>query len=261
LQDSCSTDNSIEIAKRFEGPSDRVHVESDTSQANGLNRAIALMGGEIIGFLNSDDCLAEGAAESVLAAFDADPDLDLVYGEVEWIGAEGRSEGVHRGQISSLGEILDIYRVWWNGRQWVQPEVFWRRSLWDRVGPLNENYDLAFDYEYWVRCFEKGIKVRRLSRVLAQFRRHAGQKSVNAAKAAAEIREIVAHRLASTHAVASRDNSVLRKRLAYDSYRSDPEGMKFWRVLAANPGWLELPEVRARLVQSKKWRAFAGSSR
>ena len=129
LQDSCSTDHSIETARRFQGPSDRIRVEPDTSQTNGLNRAINAMGGEIIGFLNSDDCLADGAAEAVVAAFASDPDLDLVYGEVEWIDADGRSQGIHKGEISSFAEVLDIYRVWWNKKQWVQPVVFWRRSL------------------------------------------------------------------------------------------------------------------------------------
>jgi glycosyltransferase involved in cell wall biosynthesis len=261
LQDSCSTDGSIEIAKRFQGHSDHIHMEPDTSQTNGLNRAINSMGGEIIGFLNSDDCLADGAAKAVLDAFAADPDLDLVYGEIEWIDADGCSQGFHQGEISSLADVLDIYRVWWNKKQWVQPEVFWRRSLWDRVGPLNENYDLAFDYEYWVRCFEKGIKVRKLQQVLAKFRRHAAQKSTDSAKAATEIRAIVSQRLAVSDSIGLRESSVLRNRLAYDLYQSAPAKKEFWRALACNPGWLALPEVRIRLGQSKKWRTLVGKPR
>jgi glycosyltransferase involved in cell wall biosynthesis len=259
LQDSCSTDNSIEIAKRFQGPSDYICVESDASQTNGLNRAINSMGGEIIGFLNSDDCLAAGAAEAVLAAFNSDPDLDVVYGQVEWIDGAGRSLGFHQGEISSLADVLDIYRVWWNKKQWVQPEVFWRRSLWDRVGPLNETYDLAFDYEYWVRCFEKRIKVRRVPQVLAQFRRHPGQKSTDSAKAAVEIRSVVAQRLAAPGLIGSHDVVAIRNRFSYDVYQSNSNTKEsFWRALARNPKWLALPEVRTRLGQSKKWGAFTG---
>lgn len=261
LQDSCSTDNSIEIANRLQGPHDRIRVERDTSQTNGLNRAINLMGGEIIGFLNSDDCLAEGAAQAVLDAFAGDADLDMVYGEVEWIGEDGRSQGFHKGEISSLADVLDIYRVWWNGKQWVQPEVFWRRSLWERVGALNESYDLAFDYEYWVRCFEQGVRVRKLPRVLAQFRRHAAQKSTDAARAAAEIRAIVAGKLESSVSIGFRHGLILRNRLGYDSYQSDPKGEKFWHALARNPGWLFATEVRTRLGRSGKWRALAGQAR
>ena len=131
----------------------------------------------------------------------------------------------------------------------------------NRVGPLNENYNLAFDYEYWVRCFAHGIKVRRLPRVLAQFRRHAGQKSTDSQKAAAEIRSVVNQRLASCDAIGPGRRLVLRNRLAYDAYRSAPGRDEFWRTLACNPEWLLLPEVRARLVSSRKWRTLTGSSR
>ena len=75
-----------------------------------------------------------GAAEAVLETFDKHPDVDLVYGEVEWIDSNGNVTGHHAGNICSLAEIIDIYNVWWAERQWVQPEVFWRRSLWERVG-------------------------------------------------------------------------------------------------------------------------------
>ncbi len=263
LQDSSSTDGSVEIAKRFAGALDHIQVESDRCQADGLNRAITQMGGDVIGFLNSDDCLADGAAEAVLAAFAADPELEMVYGEVEWIDRDGKSQGFHKGQISSLVEVLDIYGVWWNQKQWVQPEVFWRRSLWDRVGALNEAYDLAFDYEYWVRCFENGVKVKRIPMVLAQFRRHDAQKSTNSSKAASEIRAIVSNALISSERLTFRNKWRLENRLSYDLYQSTPSSRNqrpFWQVLARHPGWWGLSDVRDRFFKSKIFGAPAESS-
>jgi len=260
LQDSCSTDNSVEIATRFAGPGDHIEIESDKSQPDGLNRAISRMGGDIIGFINSDDCLADGAAEAVLKTFAENPDVDLVYGEVEWINASGASEGFHRGEISSVADVLDIYRVWWNKRHWVQPEVFWRRSLWDRVGPINDSYDLAFDYEYWTRCFIAGARTLRIPRPLAQFRRHDQQKSVAGLKAAAEIRSIVTRALNSGAPLNTEVRQALSNRLSYDLYRSGETGRQdaFWMALLTHPAWLGLPEVRDRLSRSGKSRLFRG---
>jgi len=261
FQDSCSSDDSVEIAKRFQGADDRIQVERDRGQTDGLNRAFASMGGEIIGFLNSDDCLTDGAAEAVLAAFAADPALDLVYGQVEWIDEQGRSQGFHRGDISSYAEVLDIYGVWWNGRQWVQPEVFWRRRLWSRVGGFDETFDLAFDYDYWVRCFQHGVKVKQLPRVLAQFRRHDAQKSTAAAKAASEIRRIVVAALDSQRPLPLWNRLRLRNRLSYDLYhcgQGEFAGMTFPRALAFHPNWLALPEVRSRLGNSRLAAALTG---
>lgn len=253
FQDSCSTDNSVEIATRFRGPLDNIRVERDKSQPNGLNRAFREMGGDIVGFLNSDDCLAEGAAEAVLKTFDAHPEVDIVYGEVEWIDENGISQGFHQGRISSFPEIVDVYHVWWKQRQWVQPEVFWRRSLWERVGPLSEEFDLAFDYEYWVRCFRANARVMRIPRVLAKFRRHAAQKSSASQKAAAEIKKIVGRALNSDDPLPLAHRWSLRNRLSYDLYRNDassPNGA-FWQALLTHPAWLALPEVRSRLKKSR----------
>ena len=253
FQDSCSTDESVAIARRYAGPDDRIVVERDSSQTNGLNRAIGRMGGEIIGFLNSDDCLTDGAAETVLATFRDHPEVDMVYGEVEWIDAEDRSQGFHSGEIANLADVLDIYRVWWRNKQWVQPEVFWRRSVWERVGALNEAYNLAFDYEYWVRCFQHGVKVKKIDRVLARFRKHAAQKSTQSAQAAAEIRKIVSDALASAPAIGNGNARRLRHRLEYDRYQCAEDGgarEPFWRALGSHPHWVMLPEVRSRLRQS-----------
>ncbi len=97
-------------------------------------------------------CLTPGAAAAVLEAFARHPEVDLVYGEVEWIDADGAQTGRHKGDISTLEELLDVYTVWFGSRQWVQPEVFFRRSLWEKAGPFNTGYDLAFDYAFWVQC-------------------------------------------------------------------------------------------------------------
>src|SRR4030095_11160950 len=86
---------------------------------------------------------------------------ELVYGEVEWIDAGGETTGFHAGNISSLDEVLDIYGVWWAQRQWVQPEVFFRRALKERVGAFDARYHLAFDFDFLVRCFRQGAHVSR----------------------------------------------------------------------------------------------------
>src|SRR6516165_8904139 len=121
LQDGCSQDDSVRVAEQFRSSDDVIRIARDTGQANGLNHAFAEMGGEIVGYLNSDDCLAEGAASAVCDAFIRHPDADIVFGGIDWIDEDGRLIGHHRGEILSLENILDIYSFWWNKKQWVQP--------------------------------------------------------------------------------------------------------------------------------------------
>jgi glycosyltransferase involved in cell wall biosynthesis len=256
FQDCCSTDDSVALARSFATDNDTIVSEPDSGQADALNRAFRGMGGTIVGFLNSDDCLVPGAAEYVLETFDREPDVDLVYGGIEVIDEAGSVIRVHHGDISNLSEVLSIYEVWWKQRQWVQPEVFWRRSLTDRVGGFNTGLDLVFDYEYWVRCFMSGVRVKKLPRVLSKFRLHANQKSSQSAQAAREIRSVVSGVLEQNPPIPESEARQLRRMLSYDCYWAGDRGAEsgirpaFGAMLLRNPLWLSLPLVRERLRMS-----------
>jgi len=255
LQDGGSKDGTVEIAQRYARPGDTVVSERDSGQTDALNRAFHKMGGSIIGFLNGDDLLASGAAERVVRYFEEHPEIDLIHGSVEWIDESGEITGRHRGRITSLAEVLNIYDVWWRERQWVQPEVFFRRSLFDRVGNFDTQWHLAFDYDFWVRCFLAGARVARVPEVIARFRLHGAQKSTAAERAADEIRAIVRQHLPKAP-IGWWRRSKLKAALDYDEYqlgRTTPAGTRrrsFSTMLLQHPHWLLATEVRRRIQSS-----------
>lgn len=252
IQDGASTDKTFDIIRRYESKLAGWASEKDGGQPEALNRAFTRCTGEIAGFLNADDVMLPGALAAVVQAFAEHPEVDIVYGEVEWIDSAGKVIGEHAGNISTLEEVLNIYDVWWGKRQWVQPEVFFRRSFKERVGPFDTHHDIAFDYEYWVRCFRAGAKVHRLPRKLVQFRFHENQKSTQAERASNEIRAIVSKELSENSNVSPNFRKRLEARISYDRYQlSDPaKRPSFVRALLKNPAWLWTPEVQLRLRQS-----------
>ena len=255
LQDGASTEGTAEIARQFARHGDTVVSERDRGQSDALNKAFARMGGEIIGFINGDDCLTPGAAAAVLDTFEKHPEIDLIYGEVEWIDIDGAPTGTHKGDISSLEEMLDIYTVWFGSRQWVQPEVFFRRSLWEKAGPFSLEYDLAFDYAFWVQCMMAGARVLRVPRPLAQFRLHEQQKSSNATKAASEMREIVRKALALHPPISGGARARIIAEINYDLYHLAPHPKpSFAKAVFRNPSWLRARAVRHRLLSSLRHR-------
>lgn len=250
IVDGASTDGTAEIVRGCESRLAWLISERDGGQADALNKGFARMSGEVLGFLNADDVLEPGALRVVAAAFEEDPALDLVYGRVTWMDVDGRSEGTHHGDISSLGEVLDLQRVWWAQRQWVQPEVFFRRRLWERVGGFDTRYHLAFDYDYWVRCFLAGMRVKRLPQTLVRFRLHAEQKSSASRQAADEIREIVGRALAQNPPIAPSLRRRIAAELSYDLYQLSDERTRpaFLHALVQHPEWLwRCRAVRERL--------------
>lgn len=259
LEDAQSSDESLELARALARPGDTIRCETDKGQADALNKAFAKMGGDIVGFINSDDGLLPGAARRVLEEFQKHPEIDIVVGGVQFIDAFGEPQKLHYGRIESLEEMLDLYSVWWKERQFVQPEVFWRRSLWDKVGPFDTRYNLAFDYDYWLRCFRAGARVQHIHQPLAEFRLHPNQKSTAATAAANELRDILQRALEQPSLpVDSLFRWRLQQRLQYDRYQSGqdnaPDGWRdpFWKKLLTHPGWLTVPEVQQRLLTSMR---------
>lgn len=250
--DGASRDGTKEIIEKYAGRLAWWESEPDRGQVDALNKGFTRATGEILGFLNADDVLMPGALREVCERFAEVPQADLVYGGIDWIDMEGQPLGSHFGRISNLEDILDIFRVWWGERQWVQPEVFYRRALKDRVGTFDERYHLAFDYDFWVRCFLKGASVTRVERPLVRFRRHAAQKSADFQGAVNEIMTSADEHLAAGAPIGDGKRRELRARISYARYQALPVEKRgsFAAALLRNPQWLWSPDVRRRLLIS-----------
>ena len=247
--DGGSTDGTADIIRRYEARLAWWVSEKDRGQVEAINKGFTCATGDVLGFLNGDDALVAGALQKVCATFANEPDVELVQGGIEWIDFTGQPIGTHLGDIRDLEDALDIFRVWWGGRQWVQPEVFYRRALKERVGSFDERYQLAFDYDFWVRCFRAGARVTRVPETFVRFRRHDGQKSVDATRANAEIRAILAENLAGKPAIDARTLRRLRAELAYDLYQSASVRPRFAGALLRHPSWLLSAAARRRMAE------------
>ena len=252
LQDGGSSDGTLDIARKAARACDTIRSATDNGQADAINTAFHEMGGDIIGFINGDDRLCAGTARRVLEFFESHPEIDLIYGKVKWIDDAGEITGQHAGFVRNLTEALDVYRVWWGKRQWVQPEVFFRRSLFEKVGEFDTGYHLAFDFDFWVRCFIKGARITHIPEFFAEFRLHARQKSSQSKLAAREIRSIVTRHLDAGAPVPPWVRWSLRAQIAYDRYQlgetADAHGNRpsFLQGLLRNPAWLLSPAARSR---------------
>ena len=117
VTDGGSTDGTADIIRRYESRLAWWVSERDRGQVDALNKGLARATGDVLGFLNGDDVLVPGALKTVCAAFAAQPKVELVHGGIEWIDLDGHSLGTHLGEINSLEDALDIFKVWWGNRQ------------------------------------------------------------------------------------------------------------------------------------------------
>lgn len=177
--DGGSTDGSAEILRRYRDRLDVLIVEPDEGQAQAINKGLRLADGDIIGWLNSDDIYAPGALHSAALAWLTSGD-DVVAG----ICAEHTARRIRLVNKPLAGpgdfnieQLGLIFERWFQGWFFHQPEVFFRRSLLDEVGMLDETLEYAMDYDLWMRFAQAGATVSVVDWPFAFFRKHADQKT------------------------------------------------------------------------------------
>jgi glycosyltransferase involved in cell wall biosynthesis len=166
--DGGSTDGSVDLLRAVL-PDGSWISEPDSGQSNALNKAFGRSRGEIIGWLNSDDAyLFDDAVESVVRYFQANPEIDVVYG--------------HAALVSETGSLLHV--MWmptysksrlWRQNFISQPAVFIRRRALED-GFLDESFHYTMDHELWLRLAAKH-SFGRIDKVLA-IDRHQAQRKV-----------------------------------------------------------------------------------
>ena len=57
-----------------------------------------------------------------------------------------------------LRRNLDLWDVWWNKRNFVQPEVLWTKRITDKIGPFREDLFWVMDYEYGFVFFAQQVR-------------------------------------------------------------------------------------------------------
>lgn len=189
--DGGSTDNTVEIIKRYEPWITYWVSESDRGQTHAINKGIAQATGEILAYLNSDDYYLPGTLFKVAEYFYEFPQTDLLHGICRYVNQQGEKIGEQFGNIQTLEEILDLWDVWWKKRQFVQPEVFWTRRITEKVGLFQEELNYVMDYEYWCRVFQANSVVGKIDVEFSCFRFTDTQKSNQNKLVAVELLNVV----------------------------------------------------------------------
>ncbi len=134
--------------------------ERDRGIYDAMNKAVALARGDIVFFLNADDRFHDPAVlADVAQQFIAYPALDLLYGNVvvERPGSEILKSHRHINGLSLPFEDL------------CHQAVFARRSLFDRFGLFDLRWPTSADYDWLLRVFNGGARVRFMNRRMAYF--------------------------------------------------------------------------------------------
>jgi glycosyltransferase involved in cell wall biosynthesis len=171
VQDGGSTDDTLAVLEQYRGRLTHCESVRDRGQADAINRGFRRTTGEIMAWLNSDDLLLPGALASVVDFFEEHPDVDVVYGHRIQIDEQDREIGrwvipPHDSKVLRWADYVP------------QETLFWRRSIWEKVGGcVDDTFRFAMDWDLLLRFQNAGARFARLPRFLGAFRVHEQQKT------------------------------------------------------------------------------------
>lgn len=152
-----STDHSEEVAKSFCKKDSRFHYfyKDNTGLADTRNFAILHCSGDFILPLDSDDLISEDYIEEAMKIFDKNPDVTLVYPEVQLFGDKNEKWNLAN---YSYQEIL------YNNM--IVCSAIYKREDWLKTNGYNPNmiYGLE-DWDFWLTLLHKDSVVIRLDKI------------------------------------------------------------------------------------------------
>jgi glycosyltransferase involved in cell wall biosynthesis len=143
--DGGSTDQSVEIIRKYEPWLTFWVSERDDGQSDAINRGFARATGEIIAWLNSDDAYFPGALHQAALALSVNPAASMVYAKSEVRDAQDNLIGM-LGRPTSLRSLLETARL-----GIPQPSVLMRAEAVKKAGLLRADFHYGMDWDYWLR--------------------------------------------------------------------------------------------------------------
>jgi len=169
--DGGSTDRTIEILRGFGEGVSYWESRADRGQAHAINKGFDRASGELVAWQNSDDCYYPGAFAAVASAAAMHPDVDVFYGDKDYVDFEGRF----------------LFTAWArdphdfsNMIPWpcVHNEVtFVRRRVLETGLRLNESRRHYMDYEFFWDLLLAGKRFMHVPGIRAGFRQHPNAKT------------------------------------------------------------------------------------
>jgi len=171
VMDGGSTDNSVEIIRKYEEYLTYWTSERDGGQSDALARGFERSTGEILAWLCSDDLLEKGALVEVGRFFSEHSNVDVVFGDAIFIDANSK--------ITRYYKTLPFRRwLMLNTANYVpQPSTFWRRRAYFEVGGLDRSLHLSMDPDLWMRL-AKVTQLRHVRRYWSRMRFYPEIKSL-----------------------------------------------------------------------------------
>jgi glycosyltransferase involved in cell wall biosynthesis len=168
--DDGSKDSSAEILSSFQNRYNlRLVSKPNEGQTKTLNRAIDMVQGDIVFWINADDAIFErGVISKVVKFFRENPSVDVAYGDMAIMDGDSKLLKVQYAfPRYSHDKLL---------RRHFAPFIAYRQQVL-RKYRFDPDYDMVMDYEQSLRMSFEGIRCAYVGAILIAYRKHGGTKT------------------------------------------------------------------------------------
>jgi len=134
--DGDSTDNTLDIVRKYEGQIAYWQSEPDKGISDAFNKGISVSTGELVGIINSDDWYSENAIQAVVSEYLTTRNC-ILHGKLQYW-----EPGMKPIYIFSADDNMLKYCMTVN-----HPTVFVPKKVYEEIGLFQANLRIAMDYE------------------------------------------------------------------------------------------------------------------
>jgi glycosyltransferase involved in cell wall biosynthesis len=167
--DGGSRDGTLDCLKRYRSHLSYWVSERDRGQSDAINKGLRRATGELVTWLGSDDLFVPETLHRVAAHFER-TDAALIHGRTVLFGDRIRE------QVKGADdEGLELRYL--AGMPFPQPSSFFRRSVLEEQGYLDESLHYGMDYDLLARI-ALNYPIKKVADTFSRYRLHAESKSV-----------------------------------------------------------------------------------
>jgi glycosyltransferase involved in cell wall biosynthesis len=171
IVDGGSTDETISVINKYKESIDWWVSEKDRGQTDAINKGFKRATGDIVNWINSDDLLYPDALFHIAHTFMMNPDAGFVYGKTLRFNENGPMETMQH-------DVPDLPLMYYYYFPYGQQACFYKRSILEKVGYLNESLHFSMDYDLFVRL-HLHAKTVKTDFLVGGFRDHNASKTNN----------------------------------------------------------------------------------
>lgn len=184
ISDDGSKDDTVELCKKWLTENGHYFLRTElitTSKNTGIpancNRALGTARGEWIKLIAADDILLDDCIKHNLAYIQKNPETQILFSAMHPFFVEnGKKKFLEPVSLShfflNLNADEQFIEIIFGKMPGVTPTLFIAKKLYEKLGYYDEEFKLAEDYPFWLKCTSNQHRFVSTDRLTVQYRLH-----------------------------------------------------------------------------------------